>query len=104
MQSAIDTLERHFAFLETLGVIDKLAPLGPLRGSVLAEDMGAMFRVLRVEKQVLPMSTPIYWSQATSQAVLAAALFWCSAAVQAHNFHVGLTEISFNPHTGSTDE
>ncbi|HEY0588207.1 MAG TPA: DUF6702 family protein [Pseudoduganella sp.] len=37
------------------------------------------------------------------KAVLAAALFWCSAAVQAHNFHVGLTEISFNPRTGSTE-
>jgi len=37
------------------------------------------------------------------KAVLAAALFWCSAAAQAHNFHVGLTEISFNPRTGSTE-
>jgi hypothetical protein len=37
------------------------------------------------------------------KAVLAAALLWCSAAAQAHNFHVGLTEISFNPRTGSTE-
>ena len=36
-------------------------------------------------------------------AVLGAALLWCSAAAQAHNFHVGLTEISFNPRTGSTE-
>jgi hypothetical protein len=82
MHSAIDTLERHFAFLETLGVIDKLAPLGPLRRSVLAEDMGAMFRALRVEQQVLPTSTPIYWSQATSQAVIAAAPIFNLAEIQ----------------------
>ena len=37
------------------------------------------------------------------KAVLLAALLWCSAAAQAHNFHVGLTEISFNPRTGSTE-
>ncbi|WP_035373529.1 DUF6702 family protein [Pseudoduganella violaceinigra] len=37
------------------------------------------------------------------KAVLAAALLWCSAAAHAHNFHVGLTEISFNPRTGSTE-
>lgn len=37
------------------------------------------------------------------KAVLAAALLACSAAVQAHNFHVGLTEISFNARTGSTE-
>jgi len=37
------------------------------------------------------------------KAVFAAALLWCSAAAQAHNFHVGLTEISFNPRTGSTE-
>jgi hypothetical protein len=37
------------------------------------------------------------------KAVLAAALLCCSAAAQAHNFHVGLTEISFNPRTGSTE-
>lgn len=37
------------------------------------------------------------------KAVLAAALLWCSAAAQAHNFHVGLTEISYNPRTGSTE-
>lgn len=37
------------------------------------------------------------------KAVLAAALLACSAAVQAHNFHVGLTEISFNPRTGNTE-
>ncbi|WP_426339467.1 DUF6702 family protein [Pseudoduganella sp. S-14] len=37
------------------------------------------------------------------KAILAAALLWCSAAAQAHNFHVGLTEISFNPRTGSTE-
>ncbi|KQV54011.1 MULTISPECIES: DUF6702 family protein [unclassified Duganella] len=37
------------------------------------------------------------------KAVLAAALLWCSAAAQAHNFHVGLTEISFNQRTGSTE-
>jgi len=37
------------------------------------------------------------------KAVLLAALLCCSAAVQAHNFHVGLTEISFNPRTGSTE-
>jgi len=36
-------------------------------------------------------------------AILAAALLWCSTAAQAHNFHVGLTEISFNPRTGSTE-
>jgi hypothetical protein len=37
------------------------------------------------------------------KAVLAAALLCCSAAAQAHNFHVGLTDISFNPRTGSTE-
>ncbi len=37
------------------------------------------------------------------KAVLAAALLWCSAPAQAHNFHVGLTEISFNPRTGNTE-
>ncbi len=37
------------------------------------------------------------------KAALAAALLWCSAAAQAHNFHVGLTEISFNPNSGSTE-
>lgn len=37
------------------------------------------------------------------KAILLAALLWCSAAAQAHNFHVGLTEISFNPRTGSTE-
>jgi len=37
------------------------------------------------------------------KAVFAAALLWCSAAAQAHNFHVGLTEISFNSRTGSTE-
>ncbi len=37
------------------------------------------------------------------KAVLAAALLACSAAVQAHNFHVGLTEISFNPRSGNTE-
>ena len=37
------------------------------------------------------------------KAALAAALLCCSAAAQAHNFHVGLTEISFNPRTGSTE-
>jgi len=35
--------------------------------------------------------------------VLAAALFAFSAAAQAHNYHVGLTDISFNPRTGSTE-
>ena len=37
------------------------------------------------------------------KAVLAAALLGCSAAAQAHNVHVGLHEISFNPRTGSTE-
>ena len=37
------------------------------------------------------------------KAFLAAALICVSAAAQAHNFHVGLTEISFNPRTGSTE-
>ncbi|SFF51372.1 hypothetical protein SAMN05518865_10186 [Duganella sp. CF458] len=37
------------------------------------------------------------------KAVLAAALLCCGAAAQAHNYHVGLTEISFNPRTGGTE-
>lgn len=37
------------------------------------------------------------------KAALAAALLWCGAAAQAHNFHVGLTEISFNPNSGNTE-
>lgn len=37
------------------------------------------------------------------KAVFAAALLSCSAAAQAHNFHVGLTEISYNARTGSTE-
>jgi hypothetical protein len=37
------------------------------------------------------------------KAILAAALLWCGADALAHNFHVGLTEISFNPRTGSTE-
>jgi len=35
--------------------------------------------------------------------VLAAALFAFSAAAEAHDYHVGLTDISFNPRTGSTE-
>jgi len=37
------------------------------------------------------------------KAVLVAALISFGAAAQAHNYHVGLTEISFNAHTGSTE-
>jgi hypothetical protein len=35
--------------------------------------------------------------------VLLAALLCGSAATHAHNFHAGLTEISFNPNTGNTE-
>lgn len=37
------------------------------------------------------------------KAVLLAALISVGAAAQAHNYHMGLTDISFNPRTGSTE-
>ena len=37
------------------------------------------------------------------KAVLAAALLCCSAAVSAHNYHMGLTDISYNQNTGNTE-
>ncbi|HEY1151824.1 MAG TPA: DUF6702 family protein [Pseudoduganella sp.] len=37
------------------------------------------------------------------KAVLMAALITIGAAAQAHNYHMGLTDISFNPRTGSTE-
>ena len=38
-----------------------------------------------------------------TQSILMAALLWCSSAVHAHNYHVGLTEISFNRNSGNTE-
>lgn len=40
---------------------------------------------------------------ARSKLLLAAALLFGAAGAQAHNFHAGLTDISFNPNTGSTE-
>ena len=37
------------------------------------------------------------------RAVLAALLACCCMAAQAHLFHVGITDVSFNPKTGSTE-
>lgn len=37
------------------------------------------------------------------KAVLAAALLCGSAAVYAHNYHMGLADISYNPNTGNTE-
>jgi hypothetical protein len=37
------------------------------------------------------------------KAVFMAALISIGAAAQAHNYHMGLTDISFNPRTGSTE-
>ena len=37
------------------------------------------------------------------KALLAAALACCCMAAQAHLFHLGITDVSFNPKTGSTE-
>jgi hypothetical protein len=42
-------------------------------------------------------------SARATKAILAAALACCCLAAQAHRFHFGITDVSFNPKTGSTE-
>ena len=73
MNTATGILERHASFLGTLAFLESRTPADLDRVDTRFDAIVPMVRELRLERQLLPDSVPVYWTPETGEAVAAIA-------------------------------
>lgn len=82
MDRAIDALERHVKFLDTLVFLESRAPKNLAGVGERFDAIVPMVQELRLERMLLPDSAPVYWSRPTAEAVAAVCSGFDLAAIR----------------------